>query len=182
MSNLAAATPAATNSIPAPTMRDYAEVGLILLLHAGILTLLVRSAARSQPAPEALLQPLYGMVALVGVVWLLTAVIRNYAAVRGLISMEYFRDYSSLPPPEWLERSARTFNNLMQVPTLFYVVTLLMLHTGRFDAAQVTLAWAFVAIRALHAAVYICWNTIRYRFASWMASTITLAVLWFRFV
>jgi hypothetical protein len=45
----------------------------------------------------------------------------------GAASVEYFRDYKGLPPREWIERPARTFNNLMQVPTLFYVVALLLI-------------------------------------------------------
>jgi hypothetical protein len=67
------------------------------------------------------------------------------------------------------------------VPTLFYVICLLMLVTRRADEAQEALAWTFVAWRALHAALFITLNSLPYRFASWVSSCITLGVLWYRF-
>jgi hypothetical protein len=54
-------------------------------------------------------------------IWLLMVLSRNGAVLMGAASVEYFRDYKGLPARECIERPARTFNNLMQVPTLFYV-------------------------------------------------------------
>src|SRR5262249_47318891 len=77
--------------------------------------------------------------------------------------------------------SARTFNNLMQAPGLFYVVCLLMLITKRADVAQIELAWTFVVLRVAHAAVYVLVNLVPYRMALWNSSFVALIVLWFRF-
>jgi hypothetical protein len=68
----------------------------------------------------------------------------------------------------------------MQLPTLFYVVCLLMLALRHIDPAQAALAWLFVSLRALHATLYIFWNRVSFRFALYTAGCITLAVMWAR--
>jgi hypothetical protein len=109
-------------------------------------------------------------------------VFRNGAIIRGYISGAYYADYRSDVPPDWIERPARTFNNLMQVPTLFYVVCLALMVTERVDRAALCLAWIFVTQRAIHALVYMAWNYVPLRFAMWVASWMTLTVMWWRFV
>jgi hypothetical protein len=91
------------------------------------------------------------------------------------------RTYTSEAPPEWIERPARTFMNLLEVPLLFYVVVVLMLETHRFDQAQVALSWVFVGTRVAHAIVYIAFNCVPLRFAAYIAGCITLGVIWMRF-
>ncbi|MEE2775377.1 MAG: MAPEG family protein [Acidobacteriota bacterium] len=44
-----------------------------------------------------------------------------------------------------------------------------------------TLAWLFVVARTLHAAVYIGFNRLAYRFALFASSCVVLGVLWIRF-
>ena len=128
-----------------------------------------------------LIRPVVALVALTGVVWALMVVVRNAAVFRGLASVGYYRGYTGQTPPEWIERPARAFMNLLEVPVLFYVLCVLMLVTQRFDATQVTLAWTFVAIRAAHAAVHIAWNDVRVRFAAYLTGCLVLAAMWMRF-
>ena len=161
-------------------VRSYAAAGTILTL--AIAWLLFTTSGNPAPAaPGALVRPMLGLVVVTFVVWLLTLVVRNAAVIRGLVPVEYFKDNQPAPSVERLERPARTFNNLMQVPTLFYVVCLLMMVGKHADEAQVVLAWTFVLLRAAHAAVYILVNSIPYRFAVWVSSFVTLMVIWYRF-
>jgi hypothetical protein len=172
----ASAAPRAGGSL----VRSYGAAGTILAL--AVAWLIFTTAGSPAPAaPEALVRPMLGLVVVTFVVWLLTLVVRNAAVIRGLVPVEYFKDNKPSDSVERLERPARTFNNLMQVPTLFYVVCLLMMVTKHSDEAQVVLAWTFVGLRAVHAAVYILVNSIPYRFAVWVSSFITLMVIWYRF-
>ena len=132
-------------------------------------------------SPVELIRPVMALVALTGVVWALMVVVRNAAVLRGTASIGYYRGYTGTTPPEWIERPARAFMNLLEVPILFYLVCVLMIVTQRFDSTQVTLAWTFVAIRAAHAAIHIGWNDVRVRFGAYLAGCLVLAVLWFRF-
>ncbi len=164
-----------------PTLRDYAIVSALLTLYGGAVYSLGRGTGVLPK--ESLLAPMGAMVTLTASVWLLMVLFRNYAALTQRASSDYFRFYDNeLLPDDWIERPARTFNNLLQLPQLFYVACLAMMLTERVDAGQLALAWMFVATRALHALVYIAWNPLTYRFASWIAASLCLFTLWARFI
>ncbi|HMH17598.1 MAG TPA: MAPEG family protein [Burkholderiales bacterium] len=170
-----------TNTIGA----KYLVVGVILAAFVAALVAVVRTTAASahvaQGAPAALLQPVVALVVLTAIVLLMTVVYRNVALIRGAVSARYFRTFTAEMPAEWVERPTRTYMNLLELPVLFYVVCLLMLTTGRFDAVQVSLAWVFVITRYVHAFIYIGFNDVPLRFAAFLTGVFTLAVLWTRF-
>ena len=131
--------------------------------------------------PDALVRPVVALAGLTAVVWFLMVVWRNLAVVRGNVSLQYFRGYTSDAPAEWVERPARAYMNLLELPVLFYAVCAFMLATGKFDGIQVALAWVFVLTRHVHALIHIGFNYVPLRFATFFAGSITLAVLWARF-
>lgn len=162
----------------------YRVVGIIIGL---FIALLVAAVWITPPAPdthpyrETLLKPMVALAGLTGMVALLMVVYRNLAFIRGMASEHYFQAYGSDAPAEWIERPARTYMNLLELPVLFYVVCLAMLTTGKFDPAQLVLAWIFVATRYAHALIYIAFNNVPIRFAAFFTGLITLAVIWIRF-
>jgi hypothetical protein len=176
---IAASTPSAA-AVKPPGLREYSAVMTFFALYGFGLAL--ATGAREHLGRDALIAPMGGMAAITFVVWLLMLVFRNGAIIRGNISGAYYVDYRSDVPPDWIERPARTFNNLMQVPSLFYVVCLALMVTERVDLAALRLAWMFVIVRAVHALVYMAWNYVPLRFAMWVASFMTLTVMWWRFV
>jgi hypothetical protein len=166
---------------PRPPVSDYLGVGLILTATiVGLVALTSGDSAVPASAGE-LIPPVVSLVALTFAVLLVTAAVRNLAVWSGTASPDYYRDYVSQHPGEKLERPARAFNNLLQVPMLFYAACALMIASGVVDDVQVTLAWLYVLLRLLHALAYIVWNRLAYRFALFAASTIVLGVLWGRF-
>src|SRR5688572_11535024 len=120
----------------APTHKDYALVAVGLSAYAGVLTQLTLSRSGSPVRAETLMGPMLTLALLIALVWIVMGVFRNYAVLKGIISGNYYRRFDVDAPPDWVERPARTFNNLMQVPQLFYLVCVLMLITQRVDAAQ----------------------------------------------
>ncbi len=181
MTNSDGSRPPGPQKYPSPTLNDYLRVATVLTLFTAAVSFSVVRSAQGLRAVDDLVGPILAMVGLTGVVWLLMVVARNGGVLRGLVSAKYYEDYTSDVPIEWIERPARTFNNLMQVPTLFYVVCLLMIATGWRDDAQLGLAWLFVLTRLVHATVYIAFNNVKWRFACWMTGCITLIFLWVRF-
>lgn len=169
------------SAIQAARLSDYARVTAFLTAFGvglyGVSQLRNDVTLRA----ELLLGPIFALVSLTALIWLLMVVIRNAAVIRGLTSPEYYLAYTAKAPPDWIERPARTFNNLMQVPAMFYVVCTLMIVTHSVDRSQLAYAWIYVALRALHACIYVRWNHLPYRFASWAASCVTLGVIWVRF-
>jgi hypothetical protein len=178
---MSAPTEPSLQAAPEVGIGDYIRVTVLLTLYCVGIAVLTHGAATSVPSPVRLIAPIEALVGLTALVGILMVVVRNGTILRGVTKAGYYRDYHKDVPPEWVERPARTFNNLFQTPLLFYVVCLLMIVTGRLDEAQVTLAWVFVAMRCVHAIIYIGWNYVPYRFASWVASAITLGTLWTRF-
>jgi hypothetical protein len=169
------------HAAPQVGIAEYVRVTAMLTLYCVGLAVLTRTAPMPNPSPERLIAPMEALVGLTAFIWLLMVLVRNGTILRGITKPSYYRDYQSDAPPEWVERPARTFNNLLQVPSLFYVICLLMMVTGKLDDVQVTLAWVFVAMRFVHAVIYIGWNYVPYRFGAWIAGCITLGVLWTRF-
>jgi hypothetical protein len=163
----------------------YLLLGVILAAFIAVLVAVVRTASASahiaQGVAAALLQPVVALVVLTAIVLLMTVVYRNVALIRGTASGRYFKTFTADVPAEWVERPARAYMNLLELPVLFYVVCLLMLTTGRFDSVQVSLAWVFVITRYVHAFIYIGFNHVPLRFAAFMTGVFTLAVIWTRF-
>src|SRR2546423_4895998 len=145
-------------------MRPRTVGSTYLLIGAGFAVFLAVLVAVmwKTPAPTreaaALIQPMVALVVLTAIVWLMMVVFRNVATIRRPASVRYFQAYTSDAPPEWLERPARAYMNLLELPVLFYVACLLMITTGRFDSAQVVLAWLFVAVGRIVAFVRIGFN------------------------
>jgi len=152
------------------------------LLAAGALGFVVLALLPHAPAdPRSLVKPMLAMVVVTTAVWLAMASVRNWAILTGRASPKHYLDYKSDPPPDWIERPARAYDNLMQAPTLFYVISILMIVTGWADSTQVTLAWMFVALRAAHAVIYIGVNVLPARFVSFALSCFALWEMWARF-
>jgi hypothetical protein len=167
---------AATAPPVRPTLTNYVVVYAFLI--ASIVLAVRLSTAAADPAPPAALVPaVFGMLTLTAIVFLAMALLRNLMVMLGKASMRYYHRYVEEAPAEWIERPARTFNNLMQVPPLFYVICLIAITLDRVDTIQVQLAWFFVALRVVHAFIMLAWNFVPYRFAAYVASNIALFAL-----
>ena len=83
--------------------------------------------------------------------------------------------------PIWSGRAgavSNAFHNQLEMPMLFFVVVAFALITGAVDSTFVTLAWAYVAFRALQAAIHGTYNYIPHRFLCYLASSIVLIAMW----
>lgn len=161
----------------------YLLVGAILAAFVAVLVAVVRTT----PVPAqivrdaALVQPVIALVLLTAIALLMAVLYRNTAIIRGAASERYFKTFTVDQPAEWVERPIRTYMNLLELPVLFYLVCLLMLTTGGFDAVQVSLAWVFVMTRYAHAFIYVGFNYVPLRFVAFLCGVLTLAVIWTRF-
>jgi hypothetical protein len=160
----------------------YLTIGALLAAFLAVLVGVVQmTPASAQVEGAALIRPVVALVVLTAIVALLMAVYRHVAVIRGAASRRYFQTFTTDAPAEWVERPARAYMNLLELPVLFYVLCLLMLTTGKFDPVQVSLAWLFVVVRYLHAVIYIGFNQVPLRFTAFVTGVLTLAVMWTRF-
>ena len=97
----------------------------------------------------------------------------------GLAPVSYFRTFQgSVEEPEYSVKPARHFANLFEAPTLFYVGCVTAMITGSTGTLVVVLAWAYVAMRYLHAWIHLGGNRVRYRLRAYFASWVMLLAMW----
>lgn len=77
-------------------------------------------------------------------------------------------------------RASDNFRNLFELPVLFYAGVLLAAQVGMADAASIALAWAFVALRAVHSVVHCTYNHVMTRFVAYALATLVLIAFWVR--
>jgi hypothetical protein len=81
----------------------------------------------------------------------------------------------ALPPA--IQWKAHNYNHLMEQPTLFYAVALVLAMIGQGDGFNLILAWAYVAFRIAHSIVQAVWNKVSVRFLFFVLSSLALVGL-----
>lgn len=79
-------------------------------------------------------------------------------------------------PPE-VARVADNYNHLHEQPTIFYAVALAAQVAGVTDATNITLAWAYVALRVVHSFVQATKNIVMVRFSVFTIGSLVLLAL-----
>ncbi|MEO9131819.1 MAG: MAPEG family protein [Sphingomonas sp.] len=78
------------------------------------------------------------------------------------------------PQAQW---PADNYNHLMEQPTLFYAIALVLAMLGMGGGLNLTIAWAYVALRIAHSIVQATFNRVIIRFAIFSLSTLCLIAL-----
>ena len=76
----------------------------------------------------------------------------------------------------------RNLMNLLEMPLLFYVVSIAFYVTHQVTPKVVTLAWIYLTLRLAHSLVHVTSNHILLRLLSYAASNFVLLALWIRFI
>jgi hypothetical protein len=130
---------------------------------------------------QAVLLPLFVQVVLTFVLLFWTGRMRVGSVRRGEV---HPRDIA-LREPNWdkpTTQVANAYHNQLELPLLFYVLTILAWITKQADLLFVVLAWVFVVLRIVHAAVHVTSNRLSQRFAMFAASVFVLLVMWVIFI
>jgi hypothetical protein len=134
-------------------------------------------AAGSSMSTQAVLLPLFVQVALTFAIgfWMAGG---RVAAVRSRAVRP--RDVA-LREPNWpprLMQLQNAFLNQLELPVLFYALTILALITRTGDRLFVVPAWIFVALRLMHAYVHVTSNRLARRGMLYIAGAVVLCVMW----
>jgi hypothetical protein len=103
---------------------------------------------------------------------------RRAAIIGGEIGIEYYRTYDHGREPERLKVLTRHASNLLETPLLFYVALLFILTSGAANGMFLTLAWAYVAARFVHAYIHLGTNNVTHRFLAFGTSLLILTAMW----
>ncbi|MCC6888927.1 MAG: MAPEG family protein [Hyphomicrobiales bacterium] len=87
----------------------------------------------------------------------------------------------ALREPNWpapVLKVGNSFQNQLELPLLFYVLTVIAWMTRQADLLFVVLAWVFVVLRLAHAAVHVTSNNFSVRGGLFITGALVLAVMW----
>lgn len=79
--------------------------------------------------------------------------------------------------PDRAQWPAHNYNHLMEQPTVFYAVALVIAFTGTGDGINAWLAWGYVALRIVHSIIQATINKVAIRFSLFIISSLVLAAL-----
>jgi hypothetical protein len=123
------------------------------------------------------LLPLFVEVILTFALLFWMAFLRTRAVTGGAVAM---RDIA-LREPNWPVRAtqvANAFHNQLELPILFYVLTILAWDTHHAGTVFVALAWLFVILRVIQAVIHVTDNHVRRRGLAFILGAIVLAIMW----
>ena len=126
---------------------------------------------------QAVLLPLFVEVTLTFVLLYWTAYLRTSALQAGEVRLGDI----ALRQPNWPVRAtqvANAFHNQLELPILFYVLTILAWITRHADLLFVVMAWIFVALRLVQAYIHVTVNDVRRRGLAFIVGAIVLTLMW----
>ncbi|WP_041523817.1 MAPEG family protein [Gilvimarinus agarilyticus] len=97
----------------------------------------------------------------------------------GQVAMEHFRTYATPSDqlPQAMVLSQRCYNNLFEMPILFYAACITAMVTQLTGVFMLALAWLYVGCRVVQATLHLR-GKIRWRMRSFMASNVCLLAMW----
>lgn len=79
--------------------------------------------------------------------------------------------------PDKTQWPAHNYIHLVEQPTLFYAIAIVLAVMGQGDGINAQIAWAYVGLRVLHSVIQVFWNRIAVRFLVFALSTVALIAL-----
>jgi hypothetical protein len=130
---------------------------------------------------ELIFAPMGAMALLTFVVLGFIPARRFRAAFAGRVKPDDFKFGESAAVPGDVSIPNRNYMNLLELPTLFYVAGLMYYVAGRLDQAALVVAWAYVALRAVHSAIHLSYNNVFHRLTAFALSNFVLLAFWVLF-
>ena len=114
-------------------------------------------------------------------VLILIPIRRFRAGTAGQIVADDFKFGESPSVPGHVSIPNRNYMNLLELPMLFYVGSLMFFVTGKVDAVTLGVAWVYVALRIVHSAIHLTYNNVRHRLIPFALSNVVLTAYWILF-
>ncbi|MFO0652894.1 MAG: MAPEG family protein [Polyangiales bacterium] len=127
----------------------------------------------------AMLRPVVALVAWTFVMWAwmyITRIPAIRAAKMKLDPTAPRGEQMALLPAD-VRWKADNYNHLMEMPTLFYAVAIVLALVTRDAGTDAALAWAYVGLRVVHSVFQATINKIEVRFGLFFISSLVLAAM-----
>ena len=128
----------------------------------------------------ALVYPMLAMFLWTFLILLRNVQVRVSAVLKGQLSNDYFELFRRAEPSEVILKTGNHLRNLMEMPPLFYIVTLAIMLTQHTDKIFLMLAWSYFAFRVGHGLLHLTINRVPPRFLFFILSNVVLLAMWVR--
>lgn len=103
----------------------------------------------------------------------------RFASVRsGEVNPKYFKLMQGFDASEVVVKTTRCFNNMFEIPVLFYIACTLYISLGIKSTPALVLAYFFVFFRCIHAYIHLTYNHIIHRMSAFWAGCLCALSLW----
>ncbi|HLZ76217.1 MAPEG family protein [Phenylobacterium sp.] len=114
-------------------------------------------------------------------VLLLIPLRRFRAGAAGEIVSDDFKFGESANVPGHVAIPNRNYMNLLELPMLFYVGSLMFYVTSKVDGLVLGIAWLYVGLRIVHSIIHLTYNKVMHRLAPFALSNVVLMAYWLIF-
>ena len=125
-----------------------------------------------------MLYAMFMLVILTMAVLVLTARVRIGSVQSGTVPQSYYSLMQGHDIPEFVAKTTRNFNNLFEVPTLFYAGGAVYLALDQTGQLPVISAWIFVAARVIHSIIHLSYNNVLHRLTIFAIGNLSVLVMW----
>lgn len=125
-----------------------------------------------------ILYPMFAMVVITSIIGTIALKTRLTSVKNGDVHPKYFRLMEGQDVPEQVTKTTRAYNNQFEIPVLFYVVGTLYISMGIENPVATYVAWGFVLLRAVHAAIHLTYNHVLHRLTAYWLALMCMLTLW----
>jgi len=125
-----------------------------------------------------MLYAMFVLVILTMVIMVLTARVRIESVQSGTVPQSYYSLMEGHDIPDFVAKTTRNFNNLFEVPTLFYAGGAAYLALDQAGQLPIISAWIFVAARVMHSIIHLSYNNVLHRLVIFAIGNLSVLVMW----
>jgi hypothetical protein len=122
--------------------------------------------------------PMFSVVLLTFIIGCITFKCRLANVKSGAVDPMYFKLLQGQEVPEIITKTTRCFNNMFEVPILFYAGCLLYISLGIESSIGLSFAWVFVLMRCVQAYVFLTYNHLIHRMLSFWFGFFSVMGMW----
>ena len=131
---------------------------------------------------QSLIYPMATLFLLTIVVMMLMLFFRVKAVLTRKLPPGYFKLNKGADVPDFLVAITQNYNNLLELPILFYAICIIALIINREIENFIIFAWLYVLLRYIHSLIHITYNHIVHRLSLFAASCAVLISMWVKVV
>ena len=125
-----------------------------------------------------ILLPVFALVFLTFGIGIWLGILRFMAVRKGDLNGRYYELNRGGKVPDYLAKVSHNYENLLALPILFYVISILLIIMAKVEIAQIILAWVFVASRYIHSYIHTTYNNVKHRMRAFLLGVVILIGMW----